>query len=544
MTINLKITDMTQMNKRHTESIGTKFLHRNVFSKLGLLPLVAILLLLPTPCSAQGLTGIGEYKYSDATQLWRLTENAAGLSADSARGRGIASVDYFHHSGNLHRVQEGGMSNDLTFFTESYQKLSNLFYGYGKFSFNMGRTKDRAWSDVRRSYNSDPFFSGSDIKGKYDRQDIDITASLGTRAFGAWRFGVRLDYHVGDLSRLRDPRSRSEMLQYQITPGVTYTIGRSSIGLAGHYNRYKEKIPNITTVQTDATLRYYTMTGMENAQGITSGYNGFQREWVNHRFGAELSYAFHGDRWYSLNSATIDRGNEDIFGQYKYEPGHYRQYIYGLKTRNRITSGNLLHEIDFGFRYEQSYADEYRQELETTTDPDNGLNSYHYNTILTFKKRFQVNLFNIDLRYRLNFTKDDAVRGYVGAEGDIQTTRNKYLLHTSKFKYESMDWNIHGGYGFVKGKLWAEAKAGLHTSLKNDLCLYDNTTDYAQNVLIPDQDYYGANWWTGRVQLTYQFPLTIKKTQALWFVRAYGDYAHANNHQHASTVGATIGLYY
>lgn len=506
--------------------------------------LVIVSLLSSPSALAQSLRGIGEYKYNDATQLWRLTENAAGLSADSARGRGIASVDYFHHSGNLHRVQEGGMSNDLTFFTESYQKLSNLLYGYGKFSFNMGRTKDRAWSDVRRTYNSNPFFSGSAVSGKYDRQDIDLTAALGTRALGPWRFGVRLDYRVGDLSRLRDPRSRSEMLQYQITPSFTYTFGKSAIGLGGHYNRYKEKIPNIQTVQTDATLKYYTMTGLENAQGITNGYNGFQREWVNHKFGAELSYAYHGVSLYSLNSVTIDRGSEEVLGQYKYQPGHYYQYQYGFKSRNRIASGKLLHEIDLGFGYEQSYADEYRQELQTTTDANTGINSYHYNTLIKFKKRYQVNLFNADLRYRLNFTDHEAVRGYVGAEGSIQTTRNKYLLHTSRFKYESMDWMVNGGYGFVKGKLWAEVKTGLHTSLKNEINLYDPTTDYAVNVLLPDQKYYGANWWTGHAQITYQFPLTIKKTRALWFVRAYGDYAHANNHLHASTIGVTLGLYY
>ena len=107
-----------------------------------------------------------------------------------------------------------------------------------------------------------------------------------------------------------------------------------------------------------------------------------------------------------------------------------------------------------------------------------------------------------------------------------------------------MDWSVNGGYDFMKGRLWAEAKAGLHTSLKNELALYDATTDYAVNVLIPDQDYYGANWWTGHVQLTYQFPLTIKKTHAMWFIKAYGDYTHANNHLHASTIGVSLGLCY
>ena len=109
------------------------------------------------------------------------------------------------------------------------------------------------------------------MSGSYDRQDISLTAAVGTTAFGPWRFGLRLDYQLGDLSRLRDPRSRSEMLDYRLSPSFTYSIGRSTLGLEGHYRRYKEKIPDITTVQTDPNMKYYTMTGMENANGVVGG---------------------------------------------------------------------------------------------------------------------------------------------------------------------------------------------------------------------------------------------------------------------------------
>ena len=168
-----------------------------------------------------------------------------------------------HESRGFHRVQEGNQDNSLRFFTERYQHLGRYLYGYGKFDFDMGRTKNRRWSDVRRTYNSDPFISGSEVAGSYDRQDISLTAAVGTTAFGPWRFGLRLDYQLGDLSRLRDPRSRSEMLDYRLAPSFTYSIGRSTLGLEGHYRRYKEKIPDITTVQTDPNMKYYTMTGME-----------------------------------------------------------------------------------------------------------------------------------------------------------------------------------------------------------------------------------------------------------------------------------------
>ena len=265
-----------------------------------------LLSLLPLLSQAQE----GTYRYDDATQLWRQTQNAAGLSLDSTANRGYAEFNFQHAEGDYRRVQEGDQSNQLQFITERYQAIGDYLVGYGRFQFDMDRTKHRSWCDVMRPYLSDPFFPGSSISGKYDTQQFDFSAALGTVSFSGFRFGARLDYQAGDLSRLRDPRSRSQLLQYRITPAITYTADRHTIGLNGHYDRRKEKIPNITTVQQDPNLVYYQMTGMEQASGITGGYTGFNREWVNHQLGAELNYNYRDQRLNSLTTASIARGVE------------------------------------------------------------------------------------------------------------------------------------------------------------------------------------------------------------------------------------------
>jgi hypothetical protein len=56
-------------------------------------------------------------------------------------------------------------------------------------------------------------------------------------------------------------------------------------------------------------------------------------------------------------------------------------------------------------------------------------------------------------------------------------------------------------------------------------------------------DYYSANYWRGRLQITYQFPLDIKGTNTLWFVRAYGDYLRSNHCQDMKCVGISVGLF-
>ena len=498
--------------------------------------------------SLQAQVNIDTYKYADETQLWRLTGNAAALSldpatCDSSANRGVAYFDINHLSGDYHRVQEGNQQNTLQFYTERYQKIGRWLYGYGSFHFDMGRIKQRAWSDVYRSYNSNPYISGSSIPGKYDMQNFELNASLSTVQLGHFTYGASLLYKVGDLSRLRDPRSRINLAEYRLTPAVTYTTGQHTVGLAAHYDRRKEKLPNMTTVQTDPNLSYYVMTGLENATGTIGGYNGYMREYVNHEFGAELDYGFSNDHFKSVNTLTLDAGREYVYGQYKYEPGTYRNILYGFTSHNSIKKEDVLHRFDLALKYETGSADEYKSERVTTTDGSTGYQSIEWHKILEYKKRYQLKKLDLDFHYRLSFVDNEAVCGYAGIQYTLQSASNKHLLYTSELKNAASLIQVEGGLPLFD-HLWAEATAGYHFSHKADLQLYDATTAYAVGVLLPDMPYYEANYWQGRLQLTWQQPLTIKGYTANWFARLYGSYLKTDNALHENTAGLSIGVYY
>lgn len=533
--------------------------------------LTLLLTLSVATLSAQGdFATLSEYRYDDATQLWRLTDNAAGLGIDTTRNRGYAQIGYKHHSGDYRRVQEGSRSNQLRFETERYQKVGKYLYGYGKFDFDYGRTNDRAWCDVQRAYNSNPYYSGSAIAGKYDFQDFNFAAALATTAIKQrWHFGMKLDYNVGDLSRLRDPRPRSLLLEYKVTPAVTFSFGNSILGLSGNYHRRKEKVNGVKTVRTDATIMYYDMSGMEHATGTMSGYSGYMREWVDHRFGAELTYGYRNRDYRLLAAAAIERGAENVFGQYEREYGKFYDYKYGLSVMNRLASGNYLHELDLKIGYEQAYADEYRQkfysenndEKETKTytytvrNPDGTIStrdstitrtqpytSLYYVTQMILKKRYQVEVFDLDVRYRLDFTDREKLNGYVGARFALGSVKNKYILPESTLRYRNCDFALEGGLQLLGHRLWIDGGMVLHTNGKAKLNLSDPTTDYAVYVLTPDMEYYQANYFQGRLAVTYNFPLKIKGKQTSWYVRADGDWLRTNNNRHAASAGITLGI--
>lgn len=490
------------------------------------------------------LPGLGEYMYDDGIQLWRHTESAAGLTLDSTRNRGYSAFDINHHAGDYHRVQEGRQTNTLNFYSERYQHVGKYLYGYGSFHFDNGRTKDRAWSDVMRTYFSNPFISGSSVYGSYDFQNFDFVASVGTVDFGGWRYGLKLDYRVGDLSRLRDPRSRSRMLDYQLTPSVNKTFGRSTIGLSAWYHRYKEKIPGLITVQDDPNLMYYLMSGMEAVTGTIGGYKGYSREYVNHEFGGELQWAWQSERYRTVNSVSLTKGTEYMYEQYEREAGRYYTYNYQFQSRHRVIADNRIHQFDLTLGAQQAYADEYRPQLVVTLDSKTGYSSYRYDNLFTYRKRYQLEQMTADLSYRLNFTEGAAVCRYAQLQGSMTDIAQKHLLPTSTFDLRTLRLNAEYGQAFFSNRhLWVMLNAGYLNSNQADLKLADGVGTYAQEVLIPDQTYYDSNCLMGGVSLLYQHPITFKGYRFIGFIKGYWQTWQADHSLDANTFGISFGLF-
>lgn len=330
---------------------------------------------------------------------------------------------------------------------------------------------------------------------------------------------------------------------------VTYTWNKHSLGLSGYYHRRKEKIPNITTVQTDPNLKYYTFTGMENADGTTGGYSGFEREFVNHEFGGELSYQYKNERIQTLTTLSYAKGNEDVWGDIKYSPGKYHTTTYNLLSMNRIKSGRTEHIIDISINYQTGKADEYRQEKIIEKDPVTGIESSYWNTLLTYDERYTVDLLNANLHYRLLWSNHHTgeATAYAGARAYFQSVEDQYNLPSSSLTVRQATICMEGGYSFLRKNnrsLWIEAEAGYHISLSSDLSLNDPSTEYAQSVLLPDMTYYGASYAHGKLQIQYQMPVTIKKHTNVWFVKATGAYLKTDKKTDSKMFGISLGLYH
>ncbi len=497
---------------------------------------------------AQGVsTSKGSYLYQDAQEVWRNTNNAAGLGLDSLTNRGVTYFELSQLNTDHHLVQNGDKQNTIHFLSERYQHIGKHLVGFGRFEFNTGRDFGRAWCDMLRTEHSNPYFSGSDKPGKYERQLIDLTAQLSTVQIGPMTYGFRLDYKVGDYSRLKDPRSRVMMAEYRVAPSITYTLGQHSLGLVAHYQHYKEKLTGLTTVQTDATLMYYQATGLEHVIGTVGGYNAFSREFVNHEFGIEFDYNFQTEAFQSLNAFGFEHARENMYEQYKAEPGAWRNQEWRFASQNRISRGAKLHQLDLTLKYLPALGDEYRQQKVIELNPETGASTTYYQTLITYKNRYELYEYQADFHYRLLWLDGAKTKAYAGVRATYQYDKEQYNLPVSFRKIGHLDTMLEGGGAlFSKGdrSFWAEAKAGYHVSTKSELCLNDATGIYATSVLLPDMDYYGANYYQGQLELTYLMPVTFKGYRNIWYAKIGGSYLKTDNHTDGYYAAASIGIYY
>ena len=246
----------------------------------------------------------------------------------------------------------------------------------------------------------------------------------------------------------------------------------------------------------------------------------------------------------TVNAVGIARGVEDIWGQYKYSPGRYTSYIYKVASHNVFERQNgdktKLHQLDFEANVQQGYADEYRQQLIQEKDPESGYTSYRYEKQMEYRKRCQVTIYDVNVHYRFSCYNDKQPTGYLGAKADLQGFTNKHLLPTSKLDCQRMNLSVEGGYNLFGDRLFLDATVTYSHAQKADLTLADATTDYATQVLLPDMQYYDADYWRGQLSAKYLFP--IKENKA--YVKGYADILKAQHSLSQNTYGLTLGLYY
>jgi len=512
---------------------------------------------------AQRAVQYEEHELTTVLNPWLLTNNAAGLGLSTVKFHGVTELGYNAAKGDLHRAQEGNARGGIDFYSERYDQLAKNWTSWGSFQFIMDRESNRAWSDVIHTYDNNPYLYGSSVPGNYDRQLFDFHLKLSSRTFGRMTYGLGIDYQVGDLSRLRDPRTRVYLADYAVLPAVTFRLNdHHFLGLNLNVRYQKEKMPNITTVQDDPNLRYYTFFGMENANAVIGGFNGFQRQFVSALYGADVQYSLVTNRSQWLFSGGAFAQSQQILENIKQSPGTFSSLNYkGSLVFNTKINGVLLH-MAANVHAKQGAADENIQELRSVNNPETGVNSQTWVTLFTYKNQYINNTYNAELKVDIRdinaYTNDFAWLG--GFETGANGFKNQYHLPYSVMQVNRAYAGLYGQYRLLnrnEKRLTIKGNVNYEIGFDNLLALRDGVTetpttgastfvqgtyDVATKILEPDFQYYNANMLNFKVESRYSFPLSLKKTKIIGYAKMYYGQTRSVDLGSWSTAGIAIGI--
>ena len=494
---------------------------------------------------------------------WLSTKNAAGLSLSDFQVHGNSELGYNDAKGDLHRAQEGDRKSGLKFTSERFDKINDKWLTWGSFEFQMNSEDNRAWSDVFNTYNNSPYIFGDSVKGSYDLQYFDLHAKISHKINKRLAIGVGLDYYAADMSRQRDARTRTYMANYAAYPSVVYQLSKNqTIGLTTGIRFEKEKMPSITTVQENPKIDYYFFLGNENSYSLLDGYTGFDRQYVNLDYSANLQYIIKNEAINWLNEIGFSTKKQEVLGNERESPGLFTALNLNALSKINFKLDNKLVHVALGGFYNAGRADEYLQERVEVRDTANGSVSYKWNTLYDYNGRYTTDSYRIDFKANIRDILNNATdySWSAGVDGQFYGFSNIYQLPYSAFENQRARFGVNGSlrvFNKNQHRVKLQVAGGYAFSLSDNLELNSIATTVpgigsttfekatykiASQILQPDMNFYKENVIDFRADARYSFPIKVKKNLLTGQVKAYVGVQQGSTLGSWTSAGVSVGI--
>jgi len=480
---------------------------------------------------------------SDST-LWLSTSNPSSLGLFDVPEAGYAAFGGDYLSGSYKRSMDEGSRYSYGFNSDSYRSLKDLNL-YGSFSYSQQYLKDKAWSENYDPYGGNPYVAGSSLPGNYVRQIFGFNASGSSRLlFNRIWCGLAVDYKVGDSSRSNDPRSRVQLADYDIRPGIFVRLSDvSRLGINGVYRFRKEKmLKPVTKADNIERYTYYCQKGM--SEYSESGLLFFTRRYVGNYYGGDVQYIMTDPS----STIAIDAGavyrDEIVEGLNREIPGAYSSTKIHAKAECQFIGSSLRHNLALSGSYSMGSAEEYLQQQVTETNEQGIVDSY-WKTMMK-NVCYKDSGMEASALWKMSKVVAGQRIWYLGVKSEFLMSGSRYLVPESSMTFAYLEPRLLAGCSlFHKGarELNVDAHLGWHLPVGGDYSpdatIKPKKTMIKDNVNDPDWEVLGLNAAVVGCSIDYSFARLGNST--LYF-SAWSDQYHSLGGGSRMFSGITLGL--
>ena len=323
---------------------------------------LTLIFALAVPAMGQGNDALRDYRYIVSTNSFLKLDNAAGIGRLPIGRIAVANGEFSKGNGGLKGPDDSANDWQGGVATESYIRISDKVAFYGRMDYSYFQGEEMGGSLLAGS-SSAPlnFYESVDTTaGRRNREMYDLTGAMAYTFNPRWSAGVKVNYRTGNRSKMRDPRSRSSLMDIDVSAGTYWSpSSKTTLGAALAFSRNLEALYARQYGVTDKT--YYINVDYGDCYGIREifmGDEGFvslsnARYLDNTRLGGSLQLHRQGrtERFhqlsYRLRSGYFGKraSSSVVFCEFG---GHELSYGGELLSRRNDATDRFSLDADFG----------------------------------------------------------------------------------------------------------------------------------------------------------------------------------------------------
>jgi hypothetical protein len=482
----------------------------------------------------------------ESANNWLRTGNSAGMIFNEGRNAAAFHGGMDLRNGGFHRIMEASDREDYYFTTESYQKLNDRIFLYGRFSYHNLDEKGARWNGTYDPYRGNPYIvADSTLGAKYHKENYELTGKMAYKLSESFSFGSGISYFVAMGAKQKDPRPENTVTLFSVNPSLLFCRPNFRAGLDAGYRHRHEVIDYTQIVDDYADPTYFTFKGYGffNSQ-VNDGYLRHQN--LNEVFGGlQLEKKVFGIPF--LTELRVNGSKEEIEDGTtirKEDAGDWNTWSMEASEQLAFDRGLSHHRVRAFFRYFKGEGIEHMQDIIYED------NVPYYKTVASYLK-FDREIYMASLRYHFRKMKDRNRLGWM-LSGEVNFKDNGetyyYVPETFTSSFSNFGADVDIQKDFYCGRLHFSPAAGVNYAwnLSKDLLLSDDPgITLRQNTGIYRQefDYYTSELFRlrGKLAIGYQ-PKKLKNIDEIYLHVSYNYCEQVDQNEHFGIFSARLGF--
>lgn len=374
---------------------------------------------------------------------WTGTSNPAALAEYNFGNHSLAQAGYTRRNDEITFIQQPDLTSAYYVATKGYMQLRKLSL-YGSFGYSNSGYEGINYNGTMMFNTLNPYLLGDTVSARQFMEQFDMEGKVSYRINDRISLAFGAEYLSAVGAKQKDPRNKSSISSLRVSPGITYDLGRTKVGMSGSVYTTSDELSYRVEGNWNQSLFVFLGLGYYRQEVNISSYS----QWYTGKGYAGAMQASHdGDDIYLMAELSYDHFTEEA------RTGSSLRLISGITSTNdislctlmRIYGGKAQHLFTLTGSYKAVSGDEI---LQRSYSVNKG--TYSYDSLATvswIKNKHMINDIGGVLGYSyMVFDSDRNIDLELGAAVDV-----KYF---STEHYPVQSYGFYNIYN-IGGKLFA-----------------------------------------------------------------------------------------